>query len=173
MNSAHLHLILNHMPVLGTAFGLLLLVAGLMRKSEDLKKASLATFVLSALVAVPVFLTGEPASDVVERLPGVSESLIEAHEMAAKLSLMIIEVLGMGALATLLIQRWRPNSTQWSLPGVLVLSLLAGASLLHTANLGGQIRHSEIRGIATVAAGSANQPTATPDAGGHNGKEED
>lgn len=173
MNTAHLHLMLNHLPVLGTGFGLLLLVAGLLRKSEDLKRASLATFVLSALLAVPVFLTGEPASDVVERLPGVSEALIEAHEVAAKLSLVIIEVAGMGALAALLILRWKPKYARWSLPGVLALSLLAGGSLLHTANLGGQIRHSEIRGTAALAAGSANQPTATLEAGGDEGKDED
>ena len=172
MNIAHLHLILNHLPVLGTAFGVLLLVVGLLRKSDDLKKAGLVTFILSALLAVPVFLTGEPASDLVERLPGVSEAPIDAHEMAAKLSLVTSAALGLGALTVLLIQRWRPKYAQWSLLGVLALSLLAGSSLLYTANLGGQIRHSEIGGAASTV-GSNNQAPGAPEAGEHEGRQGD
>jgi hypothetical protein len=34
MNSAHLHLMLNHIPVLGMGFGLALLGWALLRKSE-------------------------------------------------------------------------------------------------------------------------------------------
>jgi hypothetical protein len=37
-------------------------------------------FVLTALLALPVYFTGEPAEKVVERLPGVTEPLIEEHE---------------------------------------------------------------------------------------------
>jgi hypothetical protein len=49
-------------------------------KSEELKKMSLWVFVLVALVALPVYLTGEPAEEVVEHLPGVAESFIESYE---------------------------------------------------------------------------------------------
>ena len=77
MNAIHFHLMLNHIPVLGTAFGLVLLVFSLWRKSEELKKASLVIFLISALVAVPVYLTGEPAEDAVKPLAGVSRPVIE------------------------------------------------------------------------------------------------
>jgi hypothetical protein len=83
MNWAHVHLMLSHLPVVGTIFGLLLLLLAQLRKSEELKRVSLGIFVLTALLALPVYFTGEPAEKVVEHLPGVTEPLIEEHENAA------------------------------------------------------------------------------------------
>ena len=40
MDPAHLHLMLNHIPVLGTAFGMALIAWALFRKSEELKRVS-------------------------------------------------------------------------------------------------------------------------------------
>jgi len=77
MNATHLHLMLNHLPVLGTAFGLGLLLFGLWRRSNELKKTALGVFVIIALAGVPVYLTGEPAEDGVESLPGVSKPIME------------------------------------------------------------------------------------------------
>ena len=54
MNVAHWHLILNHIPVLGIAFGLVVLGAGLWKSSEELKRLALVVFATSALLAVPV-----------------------------------------------------------------------------------------------------------------------
>lgn len=75
MNWAYIHLLLSHVPALGTVFGVLLLLFGLLRKSEELKRTNLGVFTLTALIALPTHLTGEPAEEVVERLPGVAESL--------------------------------------------------------------------------------------------------
>jgi len=61
MNWAHIHLSLNHLPVVGIIFGVLLLLLALLRKSEELKRVSLGVFVLTALIALPVYFTGEPA----------------------------------------------------------------------------------------------------------------
>jgi hypothetical protein len=38
-NATHLHLMLNHIPVIGTDFALLLLLAALAQKSDERKKA--------------------------------------------------------------------------------------------------------------------------------------
>ena len=75
MSPTHLHLLLNHVPVLGTAFGLGLLVFGMGRKSQELKKTALGVFVIVALLAVPAYLTGEPAEDGVQGLPGIVGSV--------------------------------------------------------------------------------------------------
>ena len=55
MNPAHLHLMLNHIPVLGTAFCMALGWA-LIQKSEELKRVSLGAFVIVALLAIPAYL---------------------------------------------------------------------------------------------------------------------
>ncbi|HEX9782951.1 MAG TPA: hypothetical protein VGA56_09525, partial [Opitutaceae bacterium] len=104
MNVAHLHLILNHVPVLGTAFGLGLLTFALWRKSEEVKKAALGLFVISALLAIPVYFTGEPAEEIVEELPDVSHANIEEHEEAAEVAFIGVLMLGVAALTKLI---WR------------------------------------------------------------------
>ena len=85
MNATHFHLILNHIPVLGTAFGLGLLIFGLLRTSDEIKKAALGIFVIVAIATIPVYFTGEPAEEGVESLPGVSKAFMERHEEAAGL----------------------------------------------------------------------------------------
>src|SRR5688500_14191615 len=98
MNLTHVHLMLNHVPVLATAFGLGLLVLAAWRRSDEVKKVALGLFVVGALLAVPVYLTGEPAEDAVEQLPGVSKAIIEQHEDAAAVAFTAIAVLGVAAL---------------------------------------------------------------------------
>ncbi len=105
MTLNHLHLVLNHIPVLGTAFGLGLLAYGIWQRSTELKKTALGVFVLVALMTIPVDLTGEPAEEGVEGLPGVSESIIEQHEEAAGVAFASIGVLGLIALIGLLALR--------------------------------------------------------------------
>lgn len=145
MNVTHLHLILNHLPVLGTAFGLGILALGLWTRSEDIKRLALLLFAATALLAIPAYLTGEPAEDAVKGLAGVAGGLIERHEEAAGAALG--GVLALGALAGIglaVFRRKRPVATWFgatSLLGALVVSSL----MAWTANLGGQIRHPEIR----------------------------
>ncbi len=154
MNMAHLHLILNHLPIFGTLFGLALLAVGLLRNSEELKRISLIVFILMALAVVPTFLTGEPAEGHVKNLPDVSEAYIETHEAAAKVSLAMTLLLGVISGAALALSIRRAIAAVWITPAVLGLALLAGGSLIYTASLGGQIRHSEIRGGAATLGGN-------------------
>lgn len=145
MNLAHVHLILNHVPVLGIGFGILLLAVGMVRKSGDIAKASLLLFVVAALVALPTYYTGEPAEEIVEHLPSVSESAIEEHEEAAETALIGAEVLGVIALAGVLVFSRSSAVPAWFTTLSLVISLAAGGLMARTAGLGGRIHHPEIR----------------------------
>ena len=64
MNVAHLHLMLNHIPVVGMGFGLALVGLALLRKSEELKRISLGFLIVIALLAIPAYLTGEQAAEI-------------------------------------------------------------------------------------------------------------
>jgi len=55
MNAAHAHLLLNHIPILGMLFGLLLLLYALVRGNDDIKKASFGAFVITSLITIPAF----------------------------------------------------------------------------------------------------------------------
>jgi uncharacterized membrane protein len=145
MNGAHIHLLLNHLPVIGAIFGLLLLLLALSRKSEELKRVSLVVFALTALMALPAYFTGEPAEEVIEHLPDVGKSFIEQHERAALFAFVMAGFTGVVALAGLILFRRAEKLPGWVVAAALVLSLATSGMMSWTANLGGQIRHTEIR----------------------------
>lgn len=145
MNLAHIHLILNHFPVIGMVFGFLLLAFAMVKKSEELKRVSLGVFIIIALLALPVYFTGEPAAKVIEHLPGVTESVIEEHEEAALITLIAIEILGLTALGGLFFFRHLKNLPDWLVKTLLILAVINMGLLAWTANLGGKVRHTEIR----------------------------
>jgi uncharacterized membrane protein len=144
MNMAHLHLMLTHVPVIGTAFALVLLVVALARRSDELKKAALWAFAVAALIAIPVYLTGEPAEESVEQLAGVTDDAIEQHEESAQAAFALILILGGIAGAGLAFLRAKAVP-QWFAISLLALSVATSGMLGWTANTGGQIRHTEIR----------------------------
>ncbi len=150
MNLAHVHLLLNHLPVIGTAFGLLVLAAGMIRKSPDLTKAALVVFVLMALIAVPTYLTGEPAEKVLQPFSGAARGMVETHEDMATIALGGIEVLGVLALLALVVGR-RVAPPRWLLAVSLVVAVVICGLMAYTANLGGRIRHTEISGESVSA----------------------
>ncbi len=145
MNWAHVHLLINHFPVIGVLGVLLVFAYGLVRKSDEVKLLGLGLFVLIALITIPVFLTGDAAEKVVKDLPGVTEAFIGAHEEMALLALALIELLGVVALGGLFLFRKSGSLPQWYRTLVLVIALAAAGVVGLTANLGGQIRHTEIR----------------------------
>jgi hypothetical protein len=144
MNTVHLHLLMNHLPVVGTVIGALLLALALLRRSDELARISLGLFGLLGLVAVLVYLTGEPAEDAIEKLPGISDSLIDRHQDAALVATILVGAIGALALASLLIYR-RRALPRWVTVLGFGAALVASSGMAYTANLGGQIRHTEIR----------------------------
>ena len=150
MNYAHWHLILNHIPVVGSFFALLLLAWALWRHSEELKRVSLGAVVIVALLTIPAYKTGEPAfeaaMEVLEATPEDEDPIVEAHESAAGVAFCGAALTGAVALAGLLYSRAKQKPLPASLT-ITVLVLLAGTTALmaRAANLGGTIRHSEIR----------------------------
>ena len=135
----------NHFPVIGILFGMVLFLYGLARRSEEIKKVSLGAFVLLAFITVPVYFTGEAAQKPVKDLPGVTEAFIGRHEEVAGLSLVLMETLGIASLAGLYFFRHSATIPKWFVALVLVILFSTAAVVGFTANLGGQIRHTEIR----------------------------
>lgn len=152
MTLVHLHLLLNHLPVVGAMFGILLLAIALVRRSSELGKVTLGLFALLGAVSLAVYLTGEPAEEMVEKLPGFSEAITEAHEEAALVATVAMTGFGILALAALGAFR-RRALPRWVTASSLVLALAAGGVMGYTAYLGGQIRHTEIRVGAAATAG--------------------
>jgi uncharacterized membrane protein len=145
MNGAHLHLLLNHAPIYATAFGLLILLIGLIRKSKDIKNMGLLLFVIAALVMIPTFLSGKQAPRIVKELPGVTKSLIHNHAESAEVAFIAVGILGALSLLSLFLNLREGGTPPWLFVLCFLLSIFVSVSMAYTANLGGQIRHTEIR----------------------------
>jgi uncharacterized membrane protein len=133
------------------------------RRSAELLKASLGLIILLAVVTVIVQLTGEPAEELVEGLPGVVDSMVEAHEESALLGTIGVVVIGLIALLGL----WRLGSgrilPRWYSSGVLMAGIILAGLMVWIANLGGQIRHSEIRPGASAGVERSDKATNPSD----------
>lgn len=144
MNFAHIHLILNHIPVIGIPVALAFLVYGIYVKNQPSQRFSLLVLIGLAAIVLPVYFTGEPAEEVIEHMPGFAESFIGAHEDAAMFSLILTLLTGAAAFVAFWFQK-DPNKSRWLNFVVLGIAIVAVLSLLYTANLGGKVRHTELR----------------------------
>lgn len=166
MSPVHIHLLLNHVPVIGTLVAIALLAWALLRRNPALTRASLGMFVVFALAGIVVYLTGEPAEHLVEDLPGVSHDAIEAHEEAAFLATALLGGLGALALGGLVALRRAPSVPRGFAILTLGFSLLPATAMGWTANLGGKIRHTEIAAPAAWT-NVTRAPAAQPETDEH------
>jgi len=151
MYLAHLHLLLNHFPAIGTLIGVILLLISLVGKNTDLRRASLIIFAFIALVSLPTFFSGIGAQGAIKGEAGVSDALIDTHEGSAMLALFFMELTGAFALAGLW-QFQRPSGvSRWNLPLVLLLSLMTVGLMFRVTATGSEIRHPEVRSEVAAA----------------------
>ena len=145
MNGAHLHLMINHFPVISLVISSAILAVALLRRSDEMTRIGAVLLVFVALITIPVYLTGEPAHEIVEHLPGASEDMLHAHEDVAVYAMILIEILGAAALIGLVAFRRALTLPSWFAPGLFVLSIVAMAVVGWTSSIGGQIMHPEAR----------------------------
>jgi len=144
MNAAHLHLLVNHFPVVGSVFGVAFFLIALFKRNELLIKSSLWILLAVAAAAALAYATGDPAKDFIAGLPGVDSTTITAHEEMAEKAFIAAMVMGLFAYVGLLAYRKKKPLRKWYLPVLLAVSIGVVLLMGLTANLGGQIRHPEI-----------------------------
>ena len=146
MNFAHLHLMINHIPMFTIPMVLIFLVYALKKNNDSLKKFSLMILIATSATVLPVYLTGEPAEEIVEHLPGISKNLIEAHEESAEIAMILTLVAGALAIATLITSKHKTFQSMGP-KFVILVCLAALLALGYAANLGGKIRHPEVASL--------------------------
>jgi uncharacterized membrane protein len=144
VNLAHLHLLLNHFPIIGTIVGVGLFLFSLVGKNDDLKRAGLIIFAVMALLSLPTFFSGIGAQGAIEKLPEVSTALINRHEGAAILALLFMEITGALSLVGLWQSHKFSRPARWNVAAVLLLSLITVGLMARVGTTGGDVRHSEI-----------------------------
>ena len=72
MNLAHLHLVINHVPTIGSVAALGVLLLGYVRRNDHLKHVGLEVLFIVALLTLPVYVTGAASYFEIRARPGVS-----------------------------------------------------------------------------------------------------
>jgi uncharacterized membrane protein len=157
MNLAHLHILLNHFPIIGTAIGLGLFVLSLVGKNDALKRAGLIVFSAMALLAIPTFFSGTGAQGALRGDVSAPQALIDRHEGAAMLALLFMEITGALALTGLWQRQRTSGPACWNLSAVLLFSILTVGLMVRVGTTGTEIRHPEMRSYqeTTATEGSA------------------
>ena len=163
LTPTHIHLLLNHVPTIGFGIAMGLLIGALVSRSDDLKKAALTVLVAVALLTLPTYLTGNAAEESIRNLPGVSRTLIATHEGAALVAFIFMEITGAVAWLALWQFHRRSRMTTRTLGTVLVLAVITMGLVTRAANVGGEIRHTEIQLAVetTTAEGPVGRDLAT------------
>jgi hypothetical protein len=143
-SAPHWHLVLNHFPSVGTVIGLGLLLSGWYWKSEDLKRASLALFLILALLVIPTFITGHATALEIRGNPGISTAAIAAHRDLGLLAFCFVGLTG--ALSWFALWQYRrfTQPASWVIPAVTGLAVVSLLFLTLAGSAGGHINHPEI-----------------------------
>src|SRR5207237_8897967 len=88
MNLAHVHIILNHVPSLGSVAGLALLAAGIYKKDEVIKQFAYGVLVLISMAVLPTYITGAEAQRSVQKNASYSAGTVQLHQNAAMITLL-------------------------------------------------------------------------------------
>jgi uncharacterized membrane protein len=151
MNDAHLHLMVNHFPIIVPIVGLLILIAGFFSKSDIVKRTALLVVVFGAIFTFPAMYTGEGAEEIAENLPGVTDNIIHRHEEKAETFAVFSYILGLLALVGFWASKTKKPYADIIAIGVMVVGLVALYTGKETGTSGGEIRHTEIRSDFKVA----------------------
>lgn len=156
MNDAHLHMIVNHFPIIGTIFGLGILISGMILKNNSVKNTAYVLFIVAAIFAAFSMGTGEGAEELVEGMPTVGKQIIHEHEeMAEKLAL-VLYVLGIISLGGLILSYLKNAKATMLSYVALVVAVVGVFFAQQTGTTGGEIRHTEIRPNAAPTLDSEN-----------------
>lgn len=165
MNEAHLHLIVNHIPILGMIFSTFILLFGILRNNTHIIRTGLVLAVVAGLAILPSNGSGEGAEEVLEQAGFADETYIHRHEELAETAMVTGLLAAAWAIVTLVseLRGLRFTKTfRW-----IALALLLGncVVLQRVGTTGGEIRHTEIRD-------AGNPPPANAEKGGEHGDDD-
>lgn len=145
MNDAHLHLLVNHFPIIGTIFGLGILITGMLLKNNSVKNTAYILFIVAAIFSAFSMGTGEGAEELIEDLPNIGKQIIHEHEEIAEKFAIIMYATGLFGLLSLYTSIKNHKLAKTISLITLVLALMAAIFAKSVGTTGGEIRHTEIR----------------------------
>ncbi|MCE9543828.1 MAG: hypothetical protein K8R38_10005 [Verrucomicrobia bacterium] len=147
----HLHLALNHIPIIGLAVACLPVLVGILFHSRGALASGLLAVVLCAGTMPAIIETGEAAQEsfadgsIEPGMDAASKEAFREHSGRAKFTAPVVYAAGILALAALLALIKFPRQAAWGSWAVLLGVAFSIALSIWTAEAGGRIRHPEFR----------------------------
>lgn len=140
----HIHIMINHFPVILVMMGALAALLGVMRGRRGVWLYATASLTLAAIATIPTYFTGEPAEHALNRPWYIARASISTHEDAALIAAVLTGLAGLIALVA-----WRRlvrYPRELTLPralrtAVVVTAVVAAAAMGYASLLGGYIIH--------------------------------
>jgi hypothetical protein len=156
MNPFHLHLLVNHLPIVGIYLALLVLIAGLILKNRAIKHVALCLLMIAGVGAFVAHVTGEGAEESSELRNDFSHDLIEKHEHASEPFFQIMILLTLLSAIALFFSLKKKKWSNYLIILITIISLAAAYFAQQAGTSGGAIRHPEISdGSATAIPSNA------------------
>jgi uncharacterized membrane protein len=164
---AHIHIMINHFPVILVVMGALASALAVVRPRRGAWVYATASLTLAGITVVPTYFTGRPANHALTDPWYIAVRAIDSHEESAKISAILTVLAALVAVVA-----WRrlvryPREVR--MPGgiraaIVITSVAAALSISYTALLGERIVHDApgLTGPRPATAPAQTRPTATP-----------
>ncbi len=162
LSGAHIHLLVNHVPIFGSILAVVLLIASRVFAGDVLRRTAFVVLAATALAAAAANYSGEPAEDAIKGFPGVTRAQIHEHEEVAENAFRVALVVGVLALGVLVRARRTPVPRSATVI-VFIGAVAVCGMMVYAGLLGGRVRHTEVRPGAVPADAHVLEPRRTND----------
>ncbi len=163
MNGTHLHLLLNHFPIVGTLIAAALMAWAVFKNDARLKNITAIMVIILAVISFIVDQTGETAEEVVEKLPGISKAALEAHEHAAGPANLVHMLAGLFCIGFLVVERRKLPAAKNVFIACFAITVVAFGLMARAGYYGGKIRHTEVDGATQLVPANAGSQQGDDD----------
>jgi hypothetical protein len=142
----YLHVIINHLPIIGLAMGIFAMAIALFLRSRAAQITALAVVTFAATSGPVVFITGEKAYKPIRKLTDDAGSdYLDEHMDRAEQTIGLFYALAILALAGQFVPIWWPKTGTPIFTLTLLLAIISLGAAIYVAQPAGKIRHSEFR----------------------------
>ena len=147
MKPEYLHVIFNHVPVIGLGLGVFALVLALiLRGGRQAQIIALAVILVSSAAAYPVLLLGRQGYKAVRGIADeAGQQWLDAHMDRAESTIYLYYLLTVVTLAALALPSWKPGTATPLAATTLLLATACLGAGGWISYAGGQVRHAEFR----------------------------
>jgi uncharacterized membrane protein len=145
MNDAHIHLLVNHLPIILPMIAIIARISAFFFKSDALKQFALILLIISGVFSFMAMQSGERAEEMIEHTAFFSETYVHEHEEAAEVYAIFSYVIAAFAAIALWAEITKKKFALILTEITLGLCIVSMYFAQKTGSTGGEIRHEEIR----------------------------